>query len=362
MLLPAEARAVLDWGGDAERVRALELASEPNRTPAELWALHTAAELWREPIRPLTTAERAKLWAEHGSPFAGIPVISDKERQERRANREQRRAQRKGKEPELVVLRPARGPVRPDFVYAVRAKDHKPWNERDRVGVVVAPDDLAKGPMAVLEILCHEGTLRLVVGSHSTEFALHKLGAGRYWLADKLAEHDIHVDPTTARNWLKELQRRRLVKLNGRLRDFWGTNEHGERIKCSGANVYALAVSIGKHGKAAFNALTDHTRGSAPLIGLFMEARCLFVGTQGRRRVQAALKWAVENAQEGVRNEYGRWLSWRCKKHRLTHGEAERVMKDYRKGVSSLGHPYTSGEVKATLRHAYSGRARMPSN
>lgn len=80
------------------------------------------------------------------------------------------------------------------------------------------------------------------------------------------------------------------------------------------------------------------------------------LGACGEVRALGALKWALENAYEGVRNERGRWLAWRSTDAGLDEDQTWKVMESYWAEVNLLpaSQMYGWTEVRATVRHARS--------
>jgi hypothetical protein len=109
-----------------------------------------------------------------------------------------------------------------------------------------------------------------------------------------------------------------------------------------GAYVYALKVRYRKLGSVALGAV----RKAGALVSGPVR------GTGLGRRVDGCLKWAMENAQVGSRNEIGRWLCWRSTDAGLDEDQTMKVMTIYREAVPDP-RSYTAREVIATVRSRF---------
>lgn len=69
-----------------------------------------------------------------------------------------------------------------------------------------------------------------------------------------------------------------------------------------------------------------------------------------QRRVAGALRWAIECAEIGTRSYIGSWLIRRLVGWELSDDEQDEMMAAWYREVPEGGHPYTWGEMRATIR------------
>lgn len=244
---------------------------------------------------------------------------------------------------------------RPDAVIVLSHDDPSPEDvryvlENGRRVVVPAVWRLPKGirlrAWLVAKSLARITTARLV-GGWSLAYVLKTAALGRDQIAADLAAHGHPMDRKTVGYMLDELADLGLITRTGQLPAWTDPDEQdASRIIKSGARLWALTVEIRTLGQAAL-ALALKLRLSASLGGI-----------PGQSRAEKALRWALDNAQEGKRNHIGAWLACRCKDAGLTEDDADHLLRRYVAGVDQAGHRYTLREATRTFASVYRTRAK----
>ena len=204
---------------------------------------------------------------------------------------------------------------------------------------LLVPAELGELAFQVADVIAHEMSVRHSLGE---PYGV-KLACGKDFIAARLRDQGITIDPTTAWRKVKQLAAAGVFAFVGQL-DSWHDaddpviDSDGKRHAKHGAHVYApTALVTGER--------VPGTRSNAPL------------SCTGKRRWLVTrpncLRWAVEHSRQmGQRNEIGRWLAWRCTDAGLSENETMRLLTIYRESVPQPC-SYTAAEVRATVRSRY---------
>lgn len=213
------------------------------------------------------------------------------------------------------------------------------------VAVLVVPATASESAKHVARAAAHIATIRLHSGS-TLAFALDKVALGRDQVKRTLEVLGVVLDRKTVANALDELDYLGVLPRVGQLNSWWDT-EDGMTKK--GAYIYALTVRLGKLGQRALGAVRRLAGRSDPLHAAVR-------GMGLPRRVQGALSKAIQTAQTGERNNFGRWVVDRCIDAGLNEDQTMKVMRIYVSNVDQTGHRYTLRDAERTTRSRWKRR------
>jgi hypothetical protein len=207
----------------------------------------------------------------------------------------------------------------------------RPVDLNHGVLAIIVPPDLPLSRFLVAKAVALEVAIRLHRGN-SVDHAL-KVACGIDFIVRRLEFMGIAPPHrSTVRRALDDLAAAGVVDFVGQL-DGWYDRE-AEQVK-KGAYVYAPSAKTLRAGLAG---------SVVPIVALSR--------TRLRTGPETCLRWAIENAQPGERNNIGHWLTCRCTDAGLTEGETMRVMTEYQKavGIGPWGADrYTQREAAATV-------------
>jgi hypothetical protein len=174
---------------------------------------------------------------------------------------------------------------------------------------------------------------------YSLKMALTNLALGADALRPRLAKRGVHVSANTLRADLGQPVGQLVKPAPGQ--------RFGDQRPYKRALTYNLIEMSQRFGHLGQRLLSE-------FVLWAFERTDSALSSSSSPRARGYLKWAVENAYEGVRSTVGNRLAWACAtKFWLPEVETMKIMTAYLGQVDRGSRPYTPREAMATVRSVY---------